>query len=138
MSANQIVVRDEQNLEANSGGQFAPTERLLNALSTVLSETLERFEATSGKVTETVLSGGHAEDHDLIVALQDFDRIHQEFSAIKNVISRYVATSVEHGNTQSGHDAISAVTLSHLKARLLNCLDGDLIDDEPAEEEAEF
>jgi hypothetical protein len=104
--------------------QITGLSRLLHAVATVLNETLDRFEAASGEVTQTVLTGGTPADHELIVALQNFDRIYQEFSAIKSMIS-HCATASEQGSGPSDdwkHEAIAGITLTDVRQRLLNCL----------------
>ena len=105
--------------------QFSGVGRLLSAVSTVLHETLDRFENASGKVTQTVLTRGNPADHELIQALQNFDRIHQEFSAIKHMITHCATASVEGrlaDNEQWSQDAVAGITLTDVKQRLLACL----------------
>jgi hypothetical protein len=105
--------------------QFSGVGRLLSAVSTVLHETLDRFENASGKVTQTVLTRGNPADHELIQALQNFDRIHQEFSAIKHMITHAATASVEGrlaDHSQWGQDAVDGITLTDVKQRLLDCL----------------
>jgi len=99
---------------------------LLSALSTMLGDTLSRFEAISSRVTQRVLTRGDAADHDLIVALQDFDRLQQEFSALGNVISHCATVSSSPGLTgrdvSLGQAVIADITLSDLKDRFLKHL----------------
>jgi hypothetical protein len=124
-------------------GQFSGVGRLLTAVSTVLHETLDRFENASGKVTQTVLTRGNPADHELIQALQNFDRIHQEFSAIKHMITHCATASVEGrlaDNERWGQDAVAGITLTDVKQRLLACL-GETVPQpvaEPMGEEAVF
>ena len=97
---------------------------LLSAVSSVLQDTLVRFEKISGGVTEQVLSRGSAADHDLIVALQDFDRLQQEFAALSEVISLCARVSSGVGGNNGdhgsfGHEAIAKVPLADVKNRLL-------------------
>jgi len=123
--------------------QFSGVGRLLNAVSTVLHETLDRFENASGKVTQTVLTRGNPADHDLIQALQNFDRIHQEFSAIKHMITHAATASVEGrlaDHSQWGQDAVDGITLTDVKQRLLACMRERPVESaaEPAGEDAVF
>ena len=123
--------------------QFSGVGRLLNAVSTVLHETLDRFENASGKVTQTVLTRGNPADHELIQALQNFDRIHQEFSAIKHMIN-HAATASSEGrladHSQWGQDAVNGITLTDVKQRLLACMRERPVESavEPAGEDAVF
>jgi hypothetical protein len=99
-----------------------PMGALLGALSTVLRDTLGRFESISGQVSENVLTRGESPDSELIVMLQDFDRLQQEFSALVDVIS-YCATVSDTAQPDGGHftlgpEAIALIKLTDLKDRL--------------------
>jgi hypothetical protein len=126
---------EQDNIASGQEDQFAGVGRLLSAVNTVLHETLDRFEQASGKVTQTVLTRGSPGDHELIEALQNFDRLHQEFSAIKHMIT-HCATATAPGSVPgempSDTDAVSAITLTDIKQRLLTCLGETL--PRPAEE----
>jgi hypothetical protein len=96
---------------------------LLAAVATVLRDTIDRFGEVSGRVTENVLTRGNPADHSLIVALQDFDRLQQEFGALNDVLSRCMENwsgAGEAGNERlaDGSDAIADISLADLKARL--------------------
>ena len=122
--------------------QFSGVGRLLNAVSTVLHETLDRFENASGKVTQTVLTRGNPADHDLIQALQSFDRLHQEFSALKHMITHCAEASKEGRLADTTHweqEAVDGIILTDVKQRLLACLGQALPQPaEPMVEEAVF
>ena len=116
---------DLDGLALQVPGQFSGVGRLLSAVSTVLHETLDRFENASGRVAQSVLTRGNPADHELIQALQNFDRIHQEFSAIKHMITHCATASAEGrlaDNAQWGQDAVAGITLTDVKQRLLACL----------------
>ena len=122
---NVSHVGEVDGLALEEPGQFSGVGRLLSAVSTVLHETLDRFEDASGRVTQTVLTRGNPADHELIQALQNFDRIHQEFSAIKHMITHCATASAEGrlaDNAQWGQDAVAGITLTDVKLRLLACL----------------
>jgi hypothetical protein len=115
----------QDNVVPGQGDAFAGVGRLLSAVNTVLHETLDRFEQASGRVTQTVLSRGNPGDHELIEALQNFDRLHQEFSAIKSMITHCASATAEGsvpGEVPCGPDAVSGITLTDIKQRLLACL----------------
>ena len=132
-----------EGLALEEPSQFSGVGRLLSAVSTVLHETLDRFENASGKVTQTVLTRGNPADHELIQALQNFDRIHQEFSAIKHMITHCATASAEGHLTDDekwGQDAVAGITLTDVKQRLLACLGESMLAQpaaEPTPEEAE-
>ncbi len=124
-------VTNALRVDADEAASFGVADRpnvgaLLTALSTVLQDTLGRFEQISGRVTENVLQRGQSADHDLIVALQDFDRLQQEFSALSNVISYCASASNADGNPKaSSVEVIAAITLADLKDRLLSRLQAE-------------
>jgi hypothetical protein len=116
---------EQDNIVAGQADQFAGVGRLLSAVSTVLHETLDRFEQASGKVTQTVLTRGNPGDYELIEALQNFDRLHQEFSAIKSMITRCATATAPGsvaGEVPCGPEAVAEITLTDIKQRLLSCL----------------
>jgi hypothetical protein len=94
---------------------------LLSALAAILQDTIDRFGDVSGKVTEYVMARGDTTDAALIVTLQDFDRLQQEFAALSDVFSHCVEAWC--GLADSDHatrDPIAAITLADLKDRLSN------------------
>jgi hypothetical protein len=94
---------------------------LLSALAAILQDTIDRFGEVSGKVTEYVMARGDTTDAALIVTLQDFDRLQQEFAALSDVFSHCVeAWCGLAGAEQSARDPIAAITLADLKDRLSN------------------
>lgn len=94
---------------------------LLSALAAILQDTIDRFGDVSGKVTEYVMARGDTTDAALIVTLQDFDRLQQEFAALSDVFSHCVeAWCGLAGTEQNSHDPIAAITLADLKDRLSN------------------
>ena len=102
--------------EDNVGAFLAVFAALLldNALS--LDETVSR-------VTDLVMASGKP-SRDLIVALQSFDRLKQEFEALGEALTRYAeaTSSTPAGGderTQLGQSVISAITVADLKERLL-------------------
>lgn len=94
---------------------------LLSALSAILQDTIDRFGDVSGKVTEYVMARGDTTDAALIVTLQDFDRLQQEFAALSDVFSHCVeAWCGLAGSEHATRDPIAAITLADLKDRLSN------------------
>jgi len=91
---------------------------LLAALSSVLAETLRRFEDLSGRVTDGILKRGQAIDHDLIIALQDFDRLQQEFAAIADVMTYCASVPPDAEIGAFPQQALARVNLADVKIRL--------------------
>ena len=100
----------------------------LDSLTVMLRETLGRLEGTVGRVSEMVLTRSGPADRELIVTLQDFDRLQQELAALVDVISHCAATSGswsgDSWTDQHGRKAVAAITVADLKNRFLRHLDG--------------
>ena len=67
----------------------------LVATAEVLRETIVRFEKTTARITESVVTRPGQADRDLIVTLQDFDRLQQEFLTLAEVLTQAAAKSSE-------------------------------------------
>jgi hypothetical protein len=100
----------------------------LDSLASILRETIVRLEGTVGRVSEMVLVRSGPAERDLIVTLQDFDRLQQEFAALVDVIAHCAATSGSwSGDSWADHHgrkAVAAITVADLKDRFLQHLDG--------------
>jgi hypothetical protein len=100
----------------------------LDTLATILRETLVRLEGTVGRVSEMVMTRQGPPERDLIVTLQDFDRLQQEFAALVDVIAHCAATSGSWSGDSwadhHGHKAIAAISVADLKHRFLLHLNG--------------
>jgi hypothetical protein len=102
----------------------------LSVFAALLLDNVLHLEDVSGRVTDLVMSTGRP-DRDLIVALQAFDRLKQEFEALGDALTRYAksinaASFAGEERVQLGRDVISKITIADLKDRLLRRLDGDL------------
>jgi hypothetical protein len=100
----------------------------LSVMATELHETILRLERTTARVTElTALRAGRPE-RELVVALQDFDRLQQEFVSFADVFASAAVKSPEswqRTDAQDGHpaeDAIAKIPLTDLKLRILRQL----------------
>ena len=88
-----------------------------------------RLEETVDQVTKLVMGSGRP-DRELIVTLQSFDRLKQEFEALGDALTRY-AEAANAGSlggeerAQLEEKVISAITVADLKDRLLRRLQGD-------------
>src|SRR5260370_10949464 len=65
----------------------------LDTLATILRENVARLEGTVSRVSEMVLVRSGPAERDLIVTLQDFDRLQQEFAALVDVMAHCAATT---------------------------------------------
>ena len=94
------------------------------AVAALQRETVSRFEATVGRLTELTMSGASSSDRDLIMTLQNFDRLQQEFAALGDMLARF---GIIMGDFVSSHDlsdhldrhVIADISIADLKERLL-------------------
>lgn len=94
------------------------------AIAVVLRETVAGFEETVARITDiTVPQSGRA-DRDLVVALQDFDRLQQEFAMLSEVLTKLSAMSPDAGpitadpESKSGDQVLAVISVADLKDRL--------------------
>jgi hypothetical protein len=111
-----------------------PAAKVVNEVSTfmiatasALRDAVTRFEQTSAGISAYVASRPNEANRELIVTLQAFDRLNQEFVALAEVLTHASSKSSETWlRTQNGghpaEDAISGVTVSELKERLMRHL----------------
>jgi hypothetical protein len=102
----------------------------LAVFAALLLDNVLRFEETVGRVTDLVMQNGRPE-RELIVTLQSFDRLKQEFEALGDALTRYAGSTnalPEAGRerAQLGQDVIAAITVSDLKDRLFRRFAEDL------------
>lgn len=94
----------------------------LRALATLLNETVDDLERTSGKVGEFIMQQTTRPDQQVVVALQHFDRLQQEFRALTDMTSHFAATTggATSGDAWTNHHSsrvVDAITVSDLKNR---------------------
>ena len=98
-------------------------ETLLAAISTVLHETVAAFELTVSRITEIAVSRHGRADRELVVALQDFDRLQQEFATLGQILHKLsIKTEPGHPEAKNGHAAIADISIADLKDRLAHHL----------------
>jgi len=95
----------------------------------LLLDNVVHFEETVAHVTDLVMSSGKP-SRELIVALQSFDRLKQEFEALGDALTRYAeshATPITgEERAQLEQSVIDAITVADLRERLLDRLQEDL------------
>jgi len=102
----------------------------LGTLAKLLHETVVKFERTSSRVTEIVVSQPGKTDRELVLALQDFDRLQQEFSALGEALARTAESATtgrwneRTGDDHARHEVIGAISIADLKERILTHLNG--------------
>jgi len=111
------------------GSDLADVGAFLSVFAALLLDNVLRLEETSSRVTDLLMSSGRA-DRELIVTLQGFDRLKQEFEALGDALARYADSTNGlpdgKGRADLGRDIISAITVSDLKDRLLLGLQDDM------------
>jgi len=112
-----------------NGSNLADVGAFLSVFAALLLDNVFRLEETASRVTDLLMSSGRA-DRELIVTLQGFDRLKQEFEALGDALARYADSTNGlpdgKGRADLGRDIISAITVSDLKDRLLLGLQDDM------------
>jgi hypothetical protein len=101
------------NESADNVGAF------LAVFAALLLDNVLRLEETVGRVTDLIMSSGRP-DRELVVTLQSFDRLKQEFEALGDALTRYAEStnavpSAGEERIQLGQEVISAITVADLK-----------------------
>ena len=134
MTAARIVRPVFEGADADQAGAATPDGDdvgvFLAAVATLMHETIMRFEETVGRVTETIVAQSGRADRDLVVVLQDFDRLQQEFVALGNVVAHFAATTSGsrlggRWTKHHGYAAIDAISIAELKDSFVRYLEGD-------------
>ncbi len=105
---------------------------LLGVLATLFLDNVRELEDTVARVTHLVMRDGKP-DRELIMTLQSFDRLKQEFEALSGALARYAEsthTMLPSGNEAPrqpfGRDVIHSIVLSDLRERFLGRLENGL------------
>jgi len=85
-------VRDDTD-EERANGLPCPQKfgSVLLAISDVMIDTIGHFEEIFARITQIVLTKEKSANQELIVELQGFDRLQQEFTAFSNAFARCAA-----------------------------------------------
>jgi hypothetical protein len=104
----------------------------LAVFAALLLDNVLRLEETVGRVTDLIMSSVRP-DRELVVTLQSFDRLKQEFEALGDALTRYAESTNAippdgDERIQLGQEVIGAITVADLKQRLLHRLKEQLPD----------
>ncbi len=134
---DRLYEGDEKLPNTDTSGK--DLDAFLPALAGLLRETVSRFEDTAGRVSDLVIQQREQASLDLIVALQDFDRLQQEFSALGDALLRYIAATtpsmVPAHDEVRDQDVIGGILLEDLKLRLLRRLQAKAASAESSDEQ---
>lgn len=103
----------------------------LAVFAALLLDNVLRLDETVGTVTDYVMASKPSRD--LVVTLQAFDRLKQEFEALGDALTRYAeahnaAPLNADQRSQLEQNVIAGITVHDLKERLLSRLEPDLPD----------
>lgn len=116
----------DQGAAATEAGVSQPDDikTVVAAIAVVLRETVAAFEDTVARITEITVTRPGRADRDLVVALQDFDRLQQEFATLSEVLTKLSAmspmASIMAGamTGEAGDEVLSVISVADLKDRL--------------------
>lgn len=112
-------------------GALSDIAALLGVLATLFLDNVRELEDTVARVTDLVTRDGRP-DRELIVTLQSFDRLKQEFEALSGALARYadstnaLPVAGDGPREPFGRDVIHEITLADLKERFLDRLENGL------------
>lgn len=116
----------QEQTEASDRAALDHIRTFLAVMATALRETVVRFEETTACVTGLVVKRAGGADRDLVVTLQNFDRLQQEFSILTDVCGLAAGKSRESWSAiDDAHpveDAIEKIPMADLKGRMLRRL----------------
>jgi hypothetical protein len=119
-----VSVAAENGLVESLPDQSDELKTFVGAVAAALRETVLGFEETVTRVTEITAMRPGGADRDLVVALQNFDRLQQEFATLGDVLAKLSGASGKHytlgqdGESHSDYDVLASVSLAGLKQRL--------------------
>jgi hypothetical protein len=94
----------------------------LGAVTIAFKESLASLEQTVGQVTEIIVAQGGQKDRNLLMVLQGFDRVQQEFANLTSALETVATARLIHGGTAdsalSVKESLGAISIDHIKIRL--------------------
>ena len=107
-----------RNASVISSPQGDERLRLVAAIGAVLGQTVGTLESTVSRITElTVLKQKGSAGSDLVVALQEFDRLQQEFATLGQLLERLHVGDAS-SPRPGPNELLAEVTIAALKNRL--------------------
>lgn len=115
--------RDVDASQAQSAANSdLPLAKLLAAVASILRDSTGRFEQTSDRIAQLVVSPEKSGSGvDIIVALQEFDRLRQDFEAIESILAGCAKVIERPAATETPHplrDVVGKVPVVDFKTRL--------------------
>jgi hypothetical protein len=110
----------------------ADVRLFLGALATLIGDTLSRHQDTVTRIADIVTTKGDGAQRDLIITLQNFDRLQQEFAQLGEALESYASvvafSKSDVSRVRQGLGVVEAINMADLKIRLLQLLKIDGID----------
>ena len=132
VSAARCVEPDAGSVGVSApDGALSEVAALLGVLATLFIDNVRELEDTVARVTDLVMRDSKP-DRELIVTLQSFDRLKQEFEALSGALARYAESTNalplagDEPRAPFGRDVIHDITLGDLKERFLDRLENGL------------
>jgi hypothetical protein len=118
------VSRDLDVAAADQGQSSAdadpPLPKVLATLASILRDSTGRFEETSDRIAQLVVARETGSGVDIIVALQEFDRLRQDFEAIEGILAGCAEAIERAAANQNGRplrEVISEIPVVDFKTR---------------------
>ena len=97
-----------------------PLPKVLATLASILRDSTGRFEETSDRIAQLVVARETCSGVDIIVALQEFDRLRQDFEAIEGILAGCAQAIERAGANESSRplrDVIGEIPVVDFKTR---------------------
>jgi hypothetical protein len=97
-----------------------PLPKVLATLASILRDSTGRFEETSDRIAQLVVARETGSGVDIIVALQEFDRLRQDFEAIEGILAGCAQAIERAAASESGRplrDVIGEIPVVDFKTR---------------------
>jgi hypothetical protein len=107
--------------KSGTAGSDLPLRTVLAALASILRDSTGRFEETSDRIAQLVVARETGTGVDIIVALQEFDRLRQDFDAIESILAGCAKVIERASGNEPGHpfrEVIAEVPVVDFKNRL--------------------
>ncbi len=143
--SSSVLREIECKPSANEFGRMDEIRRLLTIFAALFIDNVRHLDDTVANVTSLIMREGRP-DNDLIVTLQSFDRLKQEFEALGGALAQYAEAAnpnlADDQVMELGRAVVNAITLADLKARMLAMVLGQtrsrLIFSEPSADEVDI
>jgi hypothetical protein len=122
---SEPAIKPEADLPSENQVGDVPVQKtgdvadLLAAIAISFRESIARFEDTVGTITEIVVKQTGGNDRNLVMALQNFDRLHQEFATLGEIVAHVARDHHSDASASSTcDDVIATIPIEELKDRV--------------------